>query len=105
MSRPLRIEFKGALYHVTSRGDRKEKIFENDKDREEFLKVLSLVVKRYNWLIHAYCLMDNHYHLMIETPDGNLSMGMKQLNGVYTQKFNRTHSTVGHLFQGSLNPF
>lgn len=100
MARPLRIEFPGAVYHITSRGDKREKIFENDKDRETFLEILGSVVKRCNFLCHAYCLMDNHYHLLVETPDGNLSQGIRQLNGVYTQKFNKIHNTVGHLFQG-----
>ncbi len=100
MARPLRIEFPGAVYHILSRGDRKERIFKDDKDRKTFLEILASVVKRYNFLCHAYCLMDNHYHLLIETPDGNLSQGIKYLNGVYTQKFNRVHNTVGHLFQG-----
>ena len=100
MSRPLRIEFNYALYHVTSRGDRREDIFENDEDRKSFLDILASVVERYNWIVHSYCLMDNHYHLMIETPDANLSIGMRYLNGVYTQKYNKTHKIVGHLFQG-----
>jgi putative transposase len=89
MARPLRIEFSGALYHVTSRGDRREDIFEDDIDRQQFLTILAEVVKRYNWVCHAYCLMTNHYHLVVETPDGNLSKGMRQLNGVYTQASNR----------------
>jgi len=100
MARPLRIEFPGALYHVTSRGDKKEEIFEDDNDRDTFLEILASVVERYNWLCHAYCLMNNHYHLLIETPDGNLSKGMRQLNGVYTQRFNKRHNIVGHLLQG-----
>lgn len=100
MARPLRIEFSGALYHVTSRGDRREAIFEDDEDRRVFLATLSEVVNRFNWLCHAYCLMTNHYHLVIETPDGNLSKGMRQLNGVYTQASNRHHQRSGHLFQG-----
>lgn len=100
MARPLRIEFPGALYHVTSRGDRKEDIYLNDSDRRDFLTILCQVQDRFNWILHAYCLMDNHYHLMIETPDGNLSRGMRQLNGVYTQTFNRRHNMVGHVFQG-----
>jgi len=100
MSRPLRIEFPGAVYHVTSRGNAKADIFREDGDRQLFLKVLTQVVKRFNWLCHAYCLMDNHYHLLIETPEGNLSAGMRQLNGVYTQAFNRKHGRVGHVFQG-----
>lgn len=83
MARPLRLEFAGALYHVTSRGDRREPIYEDDDDRAAFLHVLASVVGRFNWLVHVYCLMGNHYHLLIETPDGNLAQGMRQLNGVY----------------------
>src|SRR4030067_397582 len=100
MARPLRIEYPGAVYHITSRGNEKKLIFKDEKDREIFLDTLSQVDKRYNWLCHAYCIMNNHYHLIIETPDGNLSAGMRQLNGVYTQAFNRQHNRVGHLFQG-----
>jgi len=100
MARPLRIEFPGAVYHVTGRGNERKAIFRNDHDREAFLNTLHRVTVRYNWLCHAYCLMDNHYHLLIETPDGNLSIGMRQLNGVYTQMFNKHHERVGHLFQG-----
>ena len=100
MARPLRIEYPGAVYHITSRGNEKKLIFKDERDREIFLYSLSQVDKRYNWLCHAYCLMNNHYHLIIETPDGNLSAGMRHLNGVYTQAFNRQHNRVGHLFQG-----
>ena len=100
MSRPLRIEFSGALYHITSRGDGREDIYPGDEDRHLFLEVLGWVCERCNWVVHSYCLMDNHYHLLIETPDGNLSLGMRQLNGVYTQRFNRQHHRVGHVFQG-----
>lgn len=100
MSRPLRIEFSGALYHVTSRGDGREAIFLDDLDRKAFLAVLAEGVETFNWVVHAYCLMGNHYHLLIETPDGNLSRGMRQLNGMYTQRFNRRHGRVGHVFQG-----
>lgn len=100
MSRPLRIEYPGAVYHVTSRGNRKKAVFMDDHDRESFLNTLQHVNKRYNWICHAYCLMTNHYHLLIETPDGNLSLGMRQLNGVYTQLFNKWHGKTGHLFQG-----
>lgn len=100
MARPLRIEFNGALYHITSRGNEKKSIFKDDEDREVFLGILQGVNKRFNWLCHAYCLMDNHYHLIIETPEGNLSQGMRQLNGVYTQAFNKSHHRVGHIFQG-----
>lgn len=100
MTRPVRIEFEGGLYHVTSRGDRQKAIYEDDEDRERFLAILGDVIETYNWICHGYCLMDNHYHLIIETPDGNLSKGMRQLNGVYTQASNRRHQRVGHLFQG-----
>jgi REP element-mobilizing transposase RayT len=100
MARPLRIEYPGAVYHVTSRGNARNRIFNDDQDRETFLSILGAVVKRYNWLCHAYCLMPNHYHWMIETPDGNLSVGMRQLNGIYTQKYNRRHNKTGHIFQG-----
>lgn len=100
MSRPLRIEYPGAVYHITSRGNDKQDVFLADEDRDGFLAILAAVNQRYNWLCHAYCLMDNHYHLMIETPDGNLSIGMRQLNGVYTQACNKRHGKTGHLFQG-----
>ncbi len=100
MARPLRLEFTGALYHITSRGDRHEDIYEDDADRKAFTSVLGNVCKTYNWVCHAYCLMSNHYHLLIETPDANLSRGMRQLNGVYTQTFNRAHGQAGHVFQG-----
>lgn len=100
MARPLRIEYPGAVYHITSRGNEKKAIFEDDNDREEFLKTLVHVNKRYNWLCHAYCLIDNHYHLLIETPNGNLSIGMRQLNGMYTQTINKRHLRTGHLLQG-----
>jgi len=85
---------------VTSRGNARADIFADTKDRQKFLLLLESVVNRFNWICHAYCLMDNHYHLMIETPDGNLSMGMRHLNGVYTQAFNRRHKRIGHVFQG-----
>jgi len=100
MARPLRLEFAGALYHVTARGNRQEDIYEEDGDRVEFISIFQDVCESYNWVCHAYCLMSNHYHLLIETPDANLSKGMRQLNGVYTQAFNRKHNRVGHLFQG-----
>ena len=100
MSRPLRIEYAGALYHVTARGDNKADIYLDDGDREQFLVTLEEVCRRFNWVLHTYCLMDNHYHLLIETPESNLSLGMRQLNGVYTQRFNRKHGRVGHVFQG-----
>ena len=100
MTRPLRLEFSGALYHITSRGDRREDIFLNDDDRDAWLAILGSVSERFNWTVHAYCQMTNHYHLLLETVDGHLSSGMRQLNGVYTQRFNRSHGLVGHLYQG-----
>ena len=100
MARPLRIEFEGAVYHITARGNGRQEIFLDDKDRAGFLAVLRDVVDRFGWVCHAYCLMSNHYHLLIETPDANLSKGMRQLNGVYTQAFNRRHERVGHVLQG-----
>lgn len=100
MSRQLRIEYAGALYHITSRGNAQESIYRDDADRTEFLLILSKTCNRFNWYCHAYCLMGNHYHLMIETKQANLSKGMKHLNGSYTQFFNRTHKRIGHVYQG-----
>jgi REP element-mobilizing transposase RayT len=100
MTRPLRLEFPNALYHITSRGDRREDIYEDAEDRLIFLSLLGKVVADFNWLCHGYCLMTNHYHLIVETLEGNLSKGMRQLNGVYTQTSNRRHGRTGHLFQG-----
>ncbi|RLE32512.1 addiction module toxin RelE, partial [Candidatus Acetothermia bacterium] len=84
MARPLRIEYPGAVYHITTRGNAYQDVFLDDTDREEFLEILEQTVDRFNWLCHAYCLMTNHYHLLIETVDPTLSRGMRQLNGVYT---------------------
>ncbi len=100
MARPLRIEFTSALYHVTSRGDGREDIYLDDADRRQCLSLLGAVTKRFNWVVHAYCLMNNHYHLLVETPDSNLAQGMRHFNGVYTQRFNQRHQRVGHVFQG-----
>lgn len=100
MARPLRVEFPGAVYHVTSRGNARQDIVADDRDRATVLTLLGHVIDRFGWLCHAYCLMDNHYHLLIETPQPNLSRGMRQLNGRYTQAFNRRHHRIGHLFQG-----
>jgi putative transposase len=100
MARPLRIEFHGALYHVTVRGNARQDIFLDDEDRQRFLGVLEHVVSRFHLLLHAYCLMDNHFHLVVETPEANLSKAMRQINGVYTQAFNRRHGRVGHVLQG-----
>jgi len=100
MARALRLEFPGALYHVTSRGNRRETVFEDDSDYQAFLDLLGQVCERMNWQCYAYCLMPNHYHLVIETADANLAAGMRQLNGVYTQRHNRRHCRVRHLLQG-----
>ena len=100
MARPLRIEFAGALYHVTARGNARADIYNDDSDRQQFLVLLNNAVNRYDWYCHAYCLMDNHYHLLIETATPSLSKGMKFLNGTYTQYYNRQHHRVGHVFQG-----
>ena len=100
MSRPLRIEFPDALYHLTSRGDRRESIFVGDGDRQAFLAVLAQCCERMDAAVYAYCLMGNHYHLVLTTRRANLSALMRQLNGVYTQTFNRRHDKVGHVFQG-----
>ena len=90
---------------MTSRGNARQEIFADAEDYRTFLTILADVVGRYRWLVHAYCLMGNHYHLLIETPQANLSHGMRQLNGVYTQKYNRRHDRVGHLFQGRYKAF
>ena len=100
MARPLRIEYPGALYHVTTRGNAGGRIFRSDKDREYFLDLLGFIIERFHWLCHGWCLMDNHYHLILETLEGNLSRGMRQLNGIYTQKYNWRYTKRGHIFQG-----
>ena len=100
MTRPPRLEFPGAVYHLTARGDRREDIFLDDVDRLTFLDLLAKEVRQQHWRLYAYCLMSNHYHLLIETPEGKLVDGMRRLNGVYTQAFNRRHGRVGHVLQG-----
>ncbi len=100
MSRPLRLEFAGAVWHVMARGNDRQEIFGGDADREAFLEVLGRVVAATRWRVHAYVLMPNHYHLLAETPEPNLSRGMRQLNGVYTQRVNLRHERTGHVFQG-----
>ena len=100
MVRPLRIEFPGAVYHITSRGNARKDIFLSDRDRRNFIHLLGQTCKRFNWNCFAYCLMSNHYHLVIETVEGNLSKGMRHLNGVYCQRFNKHHQRVGHVIQG-----
>ena len=100
MSRHIRIEYPGAIYHITSRGNARESVYLCDKDRQIFLDILSDTVEDHNLTLHSYCLMDNHYHLLVETPDGNLSRAMRQLNGIYTQRFNWRYKRCGHVFQG-----
>ncbi|MFT4712670.1 MAG: REP element-mobilizing transposase RayT [Candidatus Azotimanducaceae bacterium] len=100
MSRPVRIEFPGANYYVTSKGNGEKAVFRDDEDRAVFLNVIDTVVSRLEWIIHSYVLMGNHYHLVVECPNANLSKGMRQLNGVYTQYFNRRHGVEGPLFKG-----
>jgi REP element-mobilizing transposase RayT len=100
VARPLRLQFAGALYHVTARGNAREAIFRTTADYERFLELLEQVLSRYGWVCHAYCLLGNHYHLIVETPRANLAAGMRHLNGVYAQAFNRAHRRVGHVLQG-----
>jgi REP-associated tyrosine transposase len=100
MARSLRIEYPGAFYHVTSRGNEQKDVFKSQKDREKFLEYLASASKRYGAVIHAYCLMSNHYHLLLETPSGNLSQIMRHINGAYTTYFNVKRKRAGHLFQG-----
>lgn len=100
MSRPLRLQLAGGIYHVTARGNARRPIFEDDDDCARFLIVLAATIARYGLLCHAYCLMGNHYHLLVQTPEANLSIAMRQLNGVYTQRFNRRHERCGHVMQG-----
>ncbi len=100
MSRPLRLEYPGAVWHVTSRGNERREVFRDDGDRERYLVILGRTVSLFRWRLHAYVLMGNHVHLLVETPEPTLSRGMRQVNGLYTQAFNRRHRRSGHLFQG-----
>jgi putative transposase len=100
MARPLRIEYPGAYYHVTARGNEQKDIFKSQRDREKFLSYLESATERYGAVIHVYCLMNNHYHLMVETPRGNLSQIMKHINSSYTTYYNVKRKRVGHLLQG-----
>ena len=100
MARPLRIQYPGAMYHVMNRGDQREDIFRDDEDRQRFLGTLTEACGKTEWQIHAYCLMRNHFHLVIETPQPNLVFGMKWLLGTYTKRFNIRHKICGHLFAG-----
>lgn len=100
MARPLRIEYAGALHHVMARGNARAKVYADDDDREAFLAEFARVCDRFDWVGWAYCLMGNHYHLLVETRRPTLSRGMRELNGIYTQRFNRRHQREGHVFQG-----
>ena len=100
MARPLRIEFPGALYHVTSRGNERRPIFRSDRDRRAFLGFLAIAIRRFGWSVMAWVLIGNHFHLVIQTPEPNLSRGMQWLNGSYAGWFNHRHERSGHLFQG-----
>jgi REP element-mobilizing transposase RayT len=100
MARKLRIEYPGAIYHVMNRGDRREDIFYDDEDRESFVSTLAEACAKADWRVQAYCLMRNHFHLVVETPQGNLVAGMKWFLGTYTARFNRRHKLFGHLFSG-----
>jgi REP-associated tyrosine transposase len=99
VARLPRLQIAGGVFHLTARGNRRQPIYVNDRDRDWFLKLLTDVVSRNGWRCHAFCLMPNHYHLLVETPEPNLSLGMYRLNGSYAQWFNRTHTVEGHLFQ------
>lgn len=100
MGRPLRIEYPEAFYHVTSRGNERKDVFKSQRDRERFLTYLQTATERYGAAIHVYCLMSNHYHLLLETPEGNLSQIMRHINGAYTNYYNTKRNRTGHLFQG-----
>jgi len=100
VARKLRIQYEGAIYHVMNRGDRRQNIFRDDQDRERFLETLGEACAKTDWQIHAWCLMRNHFHLVVETPKANLVAGMKWLLGTYTSRFNRRHRFFGHLFSG-----
>lgn len=100
MARQLRMEFEGAFYHITSRGNQRGSVYFEDKDKERFLEILSRTKERYGYLLHAYALMDNHYHLMIETPRANIAQTMQNINTSYTVYINKKYRRSGHLFQG-----
>jgi REP element-mobilizing transposase RayT len=105
MARPIRIEYEHAYYHITTRGNSRRNIFRDDFDRDMLIEVIDDAYYRFGFIIHAFVLMDNHYHLLMETPNTNLCASMRHINGVYTQAFNRRHKVVGHLFQGRYKAF
>ena len=100
MPRKLRVEYEGAIYHVMNRGDRREPIFLDEEDRQSFLQTLGEACAKTDWQVHAYCLMSNHFHLVVESPRANLVAGMRWFLGTYTSRFNRRHKLSGHLFSG-----
>lgn len=104
MARPPRIEYEDAFYHITARGNARNRIFADDFDREMFLDIVKAAHKRFGFIVHAFVLMDNHYHFLLQTPRPNLSASMRDINGIYTQSFNRRHKRVGHIFQGRFKP-
>ena len=100
MARPLRVEYPGAFYHVINRGNNQENIFKNKRDREKFLEYLAIAAERFSIVVHTYCLMNNHYHLLVQTPEPNLSMAVQWINVSYATYFNRKRGRTGHLFRG-----
>jgi REP element-mobilizing transposase RayT len=100
VARPLRLEVADGIYHLIARGNERREIYRDERDRLSFLEILQATLTRYRWRCLGYCLMSNHYHLLVRTPEPNLARGMRDLNGVYAQAFNRRHGRVGHLFQG-----
>ncbi|MGH3130128.1 MAG: REP-associated tyrosine transposase [Gaiellaceae bacterium] len=99
MPRPLRLQPAGGIFHLTTRGNRRGEIVRDDEDCGEFVALLEDVISRFDWRCHSYCLMTNHYHLLVETTNENLSMGMHRLNGFHARRFNRRHGLTGHLFE------
>ena len=105
MARPLRVDYPGAYYHVINRGNNQENIFKNKRDKEKFLEYLEKAGQRFSIIIHTYCLMNNHYHLLVQTPEPNLSVAMQWINVSYATYFNRKRGRHGHLFQGRFSPY